>query len=368
MVKESASMEITRIAKAYSAKGEKVYTFSIGDTHFGLPTGIRNRLKQAIETDKTHYLDSQGIVQLRESISEFEYKGEFNASEILVVPGVKQGLFYFMQAFEGKRICILEPAWLGYHSICSMTGKEALPVNLKNENWLEHIKQLGFDALILCSPNNPDGKVFTKEELEIISQLCANNNAILVIDEIYAEYTFEESERQFLRPYYSQSNVVVMNGFSKAYAATGLRLGYVATHDSFLLKRMNAIHQNIATCAGSIIQYAFVDYRESIQEVRSYADYYKQNRDLVCSMIPEFIPFKPGGGFYFFVDLNHFSINNSEKFCKDILADKRIALVPGTAYGTGFSSWIRLSYSCDRQELEQGINLLNHYLKVYEPA
>lgn len=365
-MKESASMEITRIAKSYSLQGYKVFTLSIGDTHFGLPDPIKLRLNKAIEENKTHYLDSMGLPALRKDISRFEFQEAYLQDEILIVPGVKQGLFYFLEAFEGKKIAILEPAWLGYHSICKMTGKEIIPINIKKEGWLEKLASISFDALLVCTPNNPDGTVFSESEIKQLASYCDKNQACLIIDEIYAEYSFDHSVKTMLKPYYSQENVVVMNGFSKAYAATGLRIGYVATHNPVWNKRMNAVHQNTATCANSLAQFAFLNYHESHSIVQKYASYYRENRDLVCEIIPELEEMKPQGGFYFFIDLNRFGISDAEEFSRRILTDIKIALVPGSAYGTGFDSYVRLSYSLDRDELREGIQLLKKYLQDYE--
>lgn len=365
-MKESASMEITRIAKSYSSQGFKVFTLSIGDTHFGLPEPIKLRLKKALQDNHTHYLDSKGLPDLRKDIAQFEFQGAYSPDEILIVPGVKQGLYYFLNAIEGKKIAILEPAWLGYHAICKIAGKEIIPINIKIQGWLNKLSTISFDALVVCTPNNPDGTVFSETEIKQLASYCDKNQACLIFDEIYAEYSFGQSVKSILKPYYSGKNVVVINGFSKAYAATGLRIGYVATHNPVWSKRMNAIHQNTATCTNSLAQFAFLNYPESHSIVQQYASYYRENRDLVCEIIPELENIKPQGGFYFFIDLNLFGISDAEEFSRKILTEIKIALVPGSAYGTGFDSYVRLSYSLDRDELREGIIMLKKYLQEYE--
>jgi aspartate/methionine/tyrosine aminotransferase len=365
-MKESASIEITRIAKQLAATGEKVFVLSIGDTHFGLPTIIKTRLKDSLDKNQTHYLEPMGLKELRNSIAQDEFNGSYQAEEIIVVPGVKQGLYYYLDAFAGKKICVLEPAWLGYHAICSMCNKDIARINIKQNNWMEQLAATSFDALILCTPNNPDGKIYTEQEMQTVYSIVCQNNACLIIDEIYAKYSFEHNTKAILQPYYAKENVVVVNGFSKGYAATGLRLGYVAVHDKAVMKSMNLLHQNTATCANSISQFAFVDYKDAHDEVDAFASYYHTNRDLVCEIIPELEAFKPDGGFYFFIDLKVFGIEDAAKFCKDILQQEKIALVPGSAYGEGFDSWLRLSYSIDKDELLEGIKKFKQYLELYE--
>lgn len=363
MAKESVSMEMTRIAREYIAQGHRVYTLSVGDTHFSLPGTVQVKLNNALKSGHTHYLDSMGLNDLRSLIAEHEFKGAYTAKEILIVPGVKQGLYYFLSAFGGRKIAILEPAWLGYHSICEMNGKEIIRINTKRKNWLRQLAEADFDCLLLCTPNNPDGRIYSETEIAEIRQLALTKNAVLAVDEIYALYSFDSTIKKELQPLYKEHNVITFSGFSKGYAATGLRLGYVATHDTELLKSMNIINQNTATCANSLAQYAFLKYNEALPEVEKYISYYKENRDIVCKLFPEISTFKPDGGFYYFIDLAPFGVKNGEVFCKDLLEQKKVALVPGSAYGNGFDSWIRLSYSIDRQELTDGINILKEYVK-----
>jgi len=366
MIKESTSMEITRLAKEYAKQGHKVFALSMGDTHFTLPQSIGKKLIASLQHEDTHYVEAMGIRELRTSISEIEFRGDYTADEILVVPGVKQGLYYFMKAFEGKQICILEPAWLGYHSTCQMCDKKIIRVSVKKQDWLKKLETSDFDCLMVCSPNNPDGKIFNEEEMRAMHNIVTAKKAVLILDEIYSLYSFSLDLKTILQPYYKEKNVVTVTGFSKGYAATGLRLGCVATHYPDIIKKMNIIHQNTATCANSLAQYAFVGYDTAKEEVHKFAEYYNKNRDLICKLLPEAAVFKPDGGFYYFINLQIFGIQNAEKFCKALLTDKKIALVPGSAYGEGFDSWVRLSYSIDRDELTEGIEILKKYIEAYE--
>ena len=333
MLKESVSMEITRLAKNYAAQGVKVYPLSMGDTHFTLPFAIQNRLKQSIDMGRTHYLEAMGVKELRQSIANTEFKEAYKAEEIIIVPGVKQGLFYFMQAFKGSKICILEPAWLGYHSICQMCHKEIVRVNIKKQDWIQQIEKRDFDALLLCTPNNPDGKIYTTEELDTIANIVNKKKAVLIIDEIYSIYSYSTDIKNTLAPHYEKSNTVVLTGFSKGYAATGLRIGCVASHHPDFIKQMNIIHQNTATCTNSIAQYAFINYQDAMPEALKFAEYYSTNRELISNLLPALKAFEPDGGFYYFIDLKVFGIEDAEMFCKKILEDKKVAVVPGTAYG-----------------------------------
>lgn len=365
MVKESASMEITRIAREYIKQGHTVYTLSVGDTHFNLPVTIQQKLTEAMASGKTHYMDSLGLPELREKISFHEFNNAYTSSEIIIVPGVKQGLYYFFKAFERKKIALIEPAWLGYHSICELCDKEIIRINAHQHDWMEQLQQTDFDCLLLCTPNNPDGRIYTMEEMQKIYSIVSSKKAFLLIDEIYALYSFDSDVKKIVSPLYTKKDVITFSGFSKAYAATGLRIGYLATHDAALLKSINIINQNTATCTNSLAQYAFQSYTEAVKEVEKYAAYYKDNRDLICKLFPDLETYKPNGGFYFFIDLKKFGITDGDSFCKELLEQKKVAVVPGSSYGEGFDSWIRLSYSIDRKELEKGLLILKEYLQTH---
>jgi aspartate/methionine/tyrosine aminotransferase len=366
MEKKSASMEITRLAKQYANEGFKVYPLSIGDTHFSLPKSIKNKLQEGLAEGATHYCASKGILPLRESIAKNEYFGSYSAEELLIVPGLKQGLYYFFQAFTGTTICVLEPAWLGYHAICEMTGKKIVRINTKNDDWLKEFGKTFFDAVLLCSPNNPDGNIFSRQEMNQILEVVNQQDAFLLIDEIYSLFSYEKNTKEILKEFYSHKKVISFSGFSKAYAATGLRLGTVATHDVQLLDNLDGLQQNISTCANSLSQAAFVGYEQAENEVLSFKEYYKTNRDLIAKLYPELDKFKPKGGFYYFINLAEFGIFNADNFCSDILKDIKLALVPGSAYGEGFGSWVRLSFSIEQDLLIEAVDLFMKYISTYK--
>lgn len=364
-VKESVSMEVTRIATELEKNGKKVYKLSIGDTHFDLPNKLKQNIVRSLETANTHYINSMGNEDLRSSISKYEFSDIYKSNEILITPGVKQGLYYFFKLFNKINVCILEPAWLGYHSICQMTGNTYFSIDVKSKKWIEQLDKSQFDVLILCSPNNPDGKIYSNSELKEIYKAVERNKAILVLDEIYNKFSYLNYVSDTSSFLYFKKNVVVFNGFSKAFAATGLRLGYIATHNIDLLKKINIINQNIATCSNSLIQHSFIKYNDSLSDVEYYKQYYKQNRDLIVNLFPELEEFIPQGGFYFFVDLRKFGIENAEEFCKKILLETGVALVPGSAYGENYISYVRLSFSISSELLKEGILVLKEYLMNY---
>jgi len=356
---KSASMEVVRIANELKAAGNTVFPMGAGDTHFAPPGPVAMRMNTAVDDGYTHYLAAAGIPPLRESIAQHAYPA-YAANEILVAPGVKQALFYYLLTRNFKRVCVLEPAWLGYKATAVMTNTEYVAINFKKEGWEEELQNTSFDLLLFGSPNNPDGKVFSQAELDAIDQAVAKNGAEIAIDEIYRVYDYDGNNDT--SRYYGADNAVIFNGFSKSHAMTGLRIGYMASKDQTLLTNCLKLQQNIATCANSVAQSAAAAAPQSDAEVELFVEYYKRNRDLVTEIIPEFEPFKPEGAFYYFVDLSAFGIHDTRTWCKDLLMQKYVASVPGGAFGEGFESWVRFSYCVDQEMLGEAMHIVKEHL------
>jgi aspartate/methionine/tyrosine aminotransferase len=357
-VSPSASMEITRLAAQMRKSGEEVFTLSIGDTHFSPPTAIRRRLED-LPLEYSHYTDGSGLIELREIIAGI-YNG-YDSSDVVIVPGLKQGLYCLMCVLPITNVLLLEPAWLGYHSITSLAGKQFTSLNLYDPDWISKLNQTSFEAIVLCHPNNPNGKLFSEKELLEILQIVQKNNAWLITDEIYDAYQYNNSG-EISNIFEGYSRLIRCNGMSKSHAMTGFRIGYMLVKDKSLRNLMSIFNQNTITCTPAISQYLSLGYRESFPEISKFRDYYFENRSLVLEFFPEWSSYLPDGGFYFFVNLADYGIFDGDAFCRDCLKDAHVALVPGSAYGTGFDSWIRLSFSLDRTELRKALLALQNYL------
>jgi aspartate/methionine/tyrosine aminotransferase len=357
----SASMEITRIAKEMRRNGMEVFTLSIGDTHFSPPEAIQKRFA-TLPSEYSHYTDGDGIVELREIISTLY--PDYQPADVVLVPGLKQGLFYLMSVLPISEVVLPEPAWLGYHSIVKLGGKKFTALNLKDEKWKETLSNLSFDAILVCHPNNPDGKLYTEDELKHIRFVAEQNQAWVITDEIYSAYVFQSGgsiEEVFKR----YDRLIRCNGMSKSHAMTGFRIGYMLVKDEGIRKSISALNQNTITCAPAISQYLSLGYVEAMPEVAKFSEYYLENRSLVLEIFPEWEPFAPHGGFYFFVNLAIYGIEDAGTFCTACLKKAHVALVPGSAYGTGFDSWIRLSFSLDREQLRKALLALRQFILDY---
>jgi len=307
----------------------------------------------------SHYTPSDGIVELREMVASL-YPG-YDFSDVLIVPGLKQGLYYFMNAIAKSRILVPEPSWLGYQAIAGLTGNTFIPINRYKEDWINALRNTPFDALVLCSPNNPDGYVISEMEADRLMEICQKKNAFLLVDEIYFAFQFESRVNPF-RKWFGHELLVIGGGLSKSHAMTGFRIGYLLMRSESVRKRVSLLQQNIITCAPAVSQYLALGALDAKDEVDGFREYYKVNRNLVVDSFPGNQQVRPAGGFYFFLDMAEWGVRDSNAFCLDLLDKKQVALVPGSAYGTGFDSFARISYSVDREELAIAISLLKAHL------
>jgi aspartate/methionine/tyrosine aminotransferase len=357
-LKPSASMEVMKIAGDMKKEGKNVFPLSVGDTHFQPPKEIIEKIS-TLPKPFSHYSNAEGIDELRSLIAT-QYN-DYQKENVIVVPGLKQGIYYALAAVQKKRLCILEPAWLGYEACAQMNGYEIITINTSLEDWEFTLRETSFDVIIICSPNNPDGKILSKETILNIINISTNNDAWIITDFIYDRYIYNgEIESHSLLLDYKK--LIIGNGYSKSHAMTGFRIGYLASKQIDILKRIVILQQNLATCAPTISQYLLLNKQLFENEINRNVNYYFKNRELVTQIFPEWSIFKPQGGFYYFIDLNIYGIKNGDQFCKDLLKETGVALIPGSAYGKGFESFVRLSFSIDKTTLNNGLLTIKKYL------
>ena len=353
-IKPSKSVSILSKAKKLIEQGVDVIPLSVGDTHFSPPQSIVNNINNA-PTNYSHYTIPKGIEQLRHQIAN---KYNHTLENVTLTNGVKQGIFYVLQSLREDKVAILEPAWLGYQTTATICNKSTTSINTHSKNWIDQLHKSDFNILILCSPNNPDGKVFSKDEINNILSICKDKNAWVIFDNIYHVYDYSGKYKPF-----DYNKLIITGGFSKSHAVTGFRLGYIICNNQEINHKIDLLNQNIATCAPSISQYALLNLHKHEDSVYEFSKYYKENRDLVSNVIPEFEPYKPDGGFYYFIDVSKFGFTDGDKFCNEILDTHKIALVPGSAYGN-FPHYIRMSFSVDRKTLMNGLESLKSFCKL----
>ncbi len=217
----------------------------------------------------------------------------------------------------------------------------------------------------MCNPNNPNGKMFTEEEIKIIVDIAKEKNVHLISDEIYSHFSYDLKYISLSNYIDQYKNIYIMNGFSKAFAMSGMRIGFIATTNKNILNLIEKLQQNITTCTNSIAQYSLIDFDKASLKIKEMVNYYKQNREIVRQSNSSFAKYKPEGGFYYFIDLKEFDINNSVEFSRYLLENHKVAVVPGLAYGDNFGSWIRISICQDKLILKKGVSRINTCIYNY---
>ncbi len=358
-LKPSASMEMARISNDLRQRGTKIYPLGIGDTHFSVPKTIQENFDK-LNDAYSHYTNAQGIFELLDKISKF-YQG-YSPKDVMLVPGLKQGLYYTLAAISKKKVCILEPAWLGYEAVAIMAGYDIEIINTYSDNWQNKIQDINFDVILVCTPNNPDGKFYNKKEIDNLVNDSKKNNAWIVTDFIYDKYIYENIESERLEKIFNYEKLIIGNGFSKSHAMTGFRIGYLICKNQEIFNRMLIIHQNLATCVPSISQHILLNLEDSTNEIHLNSLYYKKNRDMVLEIFPEWEEFKPCGGFYYFVNLMIYGIDTGDLFCQQLLTNTGVVLIPGSSYGKSFQSYVRVSFSVNTELLIEALTELKKFI------
>jgi len=374
----SPTLKVSALAKKMMKEGIEVINFGVGEPDFNTPEYIKVAAKQAIDDNFTRYTPSAGIIELKEAIiRKFQRDNGlvYEPKNILVSPGAKASLINVLMTVCDPRdeVIIPTPSWVSYESqvwLCD-AHPEILEATMANnfkitaEQLSARIKKLrNSKVLILNSPNNPTGMVYTRSELEAIGEVCLENEIIILSDEIYEKLIYDGNEHisiASISPELKESTVVV-NGVSKAYAMTGWRLGYMAGPEA-IVSKAGEIQSHTTSCVNSITQRACVTaLDEDDGSVESMRKEFSKRRDYMyerLSAIPEIHCVKPQGAFYIMADVRWYLNNNqrgitsSEELCSYLLSNYHLALVAGSAFQA--EGFVRFSYANSVDNIRRGI-------------
>lgn len=396
-LKVSQTIEILGMVKEMQAKGINVTSLCVGEPDFAPPQAVLDATTKALIDGNTRYTDVRGTAELREAISDDLYKRKgvlYDASQILVGNGAKQCVYQgvFSTCGEGDLVVIPTPCWPSYPEMVALTGAKSvlLPTHEKDgylltpdalRECLEERSHTNVKLLILCNPSNPTGAVHDETRLrELATVLQDHPNVAVIADEIYERLVYSSSDNVLRHTCFASlspamyERTMTINGFSKAYAMTGMRLGYMAAPAHFL-KPAKAIQSQLTSCAGSISQAAGVaalrDVKE--EEMDRNVSIMKKKRDYVIKRLNGMDHVKlsvvPTGAFYILPDVSWYCKNiqgqkkDDVEFCRELLQMKRLALVPGTAFGA--PGTVRVSYATSLNELEVAMDKLEEFLLEY---
>ena len=377
----SATLAMTARAKLRRREGHPVISLSAGEPDFETPEAIREAGIRAIRDGYTHYTENAGLLELREAICrklERDNGLRYEPSQILCSNGAKQSIALTLSALcrPGDEVLIPAPYWVSYPEMARFAGAEPVVV----PTTVDHQYRLDPDALegaitdatrllILCYPSNPTGAVYTRDELDALAEVLRRHEQVYVLsDEIYEYIRFDEGHTSFAALPGMRARTITVNGFSKGYAMTGWRLGYLAA-EADIAKAAAKIQGQFTSAPCSITQKAGVAALEmGLEPIRAMAEAFRSRRDAVHRRLVALDGVRcpmPGGAFYLFPDVSAYygtrspggrPIDGSEALCFYLLEEHDVALVHGAAFGE--ERGVRLSYAASMDDLETALDRL----------
>ena len=355
------------------AEGRDILSFASGEPDFDTPEAVKAAAIEALARNDTHYTSAAGTQPLRRRIVRklWEENG-IRADEdgVIVTPGAKPALYQAMMGFleEGDECLVLTPAYPSYRSGILMAGATYVPVPLSFDNgfrvtreMLEEKASPRSKMLIVCNPCNPTGHVLTQEEVRAIADFALAHDLLLISDEIYEKLIYDGREHLSLAAVPElRERVITLNGLSKSAAMTGWRIGYSASSPE-LARVMLKLQQNTVNCTASFTQHAAITALDCIQETEAMCLSYRERRDLICdglNAIPGIECPRAEGAFYAFFRVSYHGMS-AEELADLILERAGMLVVPGTAFGEGGESCIRLSFAADRASLREAVSRLS---------
>ncbi|MBD2847405.1 aminotransferase class I/II-fold pyridoxal phosphate-dependent enzyme [Paenibacillus sp. IB182496] len=353
-----------------------VITLGVGEPDFVTPWHVREACVYSLETGKTQYTSNAGMPELREAIADY-LSGRFAVdydpgSEILVTVGASEAIDLALRALvsAGDEILVPEPCYISYSPITALSGGTPVGVETYAKDQfkltaesLEAAITPRSKVLILCYPSNPTGGIMTREDWLPIAQLVEKHDLIVIADEIYAELTYSGRHVSFASLPGMKDRTITVNGFSKAFAMTGWRMGYACGHPE-LIAAMLKIHQYTIMCAPVMGQVAALEALTSgIGEMERMVESYNQRRRLVVHGFKEIglDCHEPHGAFYAFPSVASTGLT-SEEFAERLLMEGRVAAVPGGVFGKGGESFIRCSYATSVAQLTEALDRIGNFV------
>lgn len=362
---------------AIAEEMDNVISLGVGEPDFKTPWHIRDKAIEYLEQGKTRYTANAGLIQLRDAISEFynrKYKVTYDPkSEILVTVGGSEGIDMAIRSLisPGDDVLIVEPSFVCYRPIVETCGGNVITVTTKEEDNFKLTPEALSSAitpntklLVFPYPNNPTGAIMRREDIEKITDIIIKNNILVLSDEIYSELTYGDKKHYTIAAADGmKKRTIVINGFSKTYSMTGWRLGY-ALAPAPIIKQMTKLHQFAIMSAPTNSQYAAIDALEKgdtdIQKMRD--DYDMRRRFTVKAFNDIGLKcFEPEGAFYVFPCIKSTGLS-SEEFCEKLIMSKRVAVVPGNAFGECGEGYIRVSYCYSIDNIRKAIEKIKEFI------
>lgn len=355
-------IELSQIRKMFEITNPNAINLGIGEPDFNVPENIKQAMKNSIDDNDTHYTPNKGYIELREAIVDKFKKDngiETNPDNIIVTVGASEALYMCAQAFieSGDEVILPNPSFLSYEACVKLADGKIIPVDCKMENEFklkaddvsEKITK-NTKAIMLNSPSNPTGAVMEKEDIKAIADLSMDNDFLIISDEIYEKIIYD---KKHYSPAKYSDNVITLNGFSKTYAMTGLRIGYLTANEEYT-EELLKIHQYNIACASTVSQRGAYEALTGPQdEVTKMVNEFKNRRDLIVKRLNEmgYETVNAEGAFYVFPKIE-------DKEFVQKAAEAGVITVPGAAFGSNGENHVRMSYANSYENIEKAMNIL----------
>lgn len=384
-IEPSVTLAIDAKAKSMISSGENVISFSIGEPDFNTPKNIREAGIEAIEKGITKYTPASGTLELRKSICK-KFKDDnnldYSPSQIVVSNGGKHSIYNALMAILNPldEVIFSIPYWVSYPELVSIAGGKPVMIKTKEQNGfkfspedLDKVKTDKTKAIIINSPNNPTGSVYTKEELSDIAKWAVKNDVFVISDELYEKLVYDGEEHISIASLNDEIKnlTIVINGMSKAYSMTGWRIGYAAANQD-IATIMSNLQSHTTSNPCSISQYASVEGltgpQDSLEEMRKEFNSRRLKMTKLVNEIKGITCNTPKGAFYVMMNCSEYigkeiagvKINSSVDFSDLLLERCNVAVVPGLAFGD--DNYVRLSYATSMDNIEEGIKRIKNLL------
>ena len=352
-------------------------SLGVGEPDFDTPWHIRDEGIWSLEQGRTFYTSNSGLKELRQEIANYLHRKQGidydPIREILITVGGSEAIDLMFRAMvnEGDEVLIPQPSYVSYEPCAILADAKPVIIDLKEENEFRLTAQELEDAiterskiLVLPFPNNPTGSIMDRKDLEAVAEVIIKHDLYVLSDEIYAELTYSGEHVSIASLPGMQERTVLVNGFSKAYAMTGWRLGY-ACGPAWIMDQMTKIHQFAIMCAPTTSQYAAVEaLRNGDEDVAAMRESYNERRRFVVHTLREMgLPcFEPLGAFYVFPCIREFGMT-SDEFATRLLQEEKVAIVPGTAFGDSGEGFLRISYAYSLENLKEALGRLRCFVE-----
>ena len=352
-------------------------SLGVGEPDFDTPWHIRDEGIYSLEKGKTFYTSNSGLLELRQEISNYLMRRIHTSydpkKQCIITVGGSEGIDIALRAMldPGDEVLIPQPSYVSYEPCTILAGGKPVIINLKAENEFRLTPEEIIEActektkvLVLPFPNNPTGAIMEREDLEKIARVIEEKDLFVISDEIYSELSYKDQHVSIVEMPGMKERTILINGFSKAYAMTGWRLGYACGPEE-VISQMTKIHQFCIMCAPTTSQYAAIEaLKNGDDDVAKMRDAYNQRRRFLMNAFKEMglECFEPYGAFYVFPCIKEFGMT-SDEFATRLLNEEKVAVVPGTAFGDCGEGFLRISYAYSIDNLKVALSRISNFIE-----